>query len=107
MLLGIYGVIGFCVGLYFLFGCGVIYLCFFEDLMNCCCVGQVGVGCLEGCWCEGCMNKYGRKEGLIFILKNFLLLLLLVDLFGGIMLIVGVVIELMFIKVFFLWIVVE
>uniref|UniRef100_A0A7I4EMG6 CRC domain-containing protein n=1 Tax=Physcomitrium patens TaxID=3218 RepID=A0A7I4EMG6_PHYPA len=24
---------------------------------------QAGVGCSEGCRCEGCMNKYGRKEG--------------------------------------------
>lgn len=107
MLPGIHGVIGLCAGLYSLLGCGVTHLCLLEDSMNCCCAGQAGVGCSEGCRCEGCMNKYGRKEGLISTLKNLLLSPLLVDSFGGIMSIAGVAIESMFIKVFFSWIAVE
>ncbi len=27
---------------------------------------QAGVGCSEGCRCEGCKNMYGRKEGNVF-----------------------------------------
>ncbi len=29
-------------------------------------VVQAGVGCSEGCRCEGCKNMYGRKEGNVF-----------------------------------------
>lgn len=42
------------------------YSGFFQDVTDCCCGGQAGVGCSEGCRCEGCMNKYGKKEGLCF-----------------------------------------